>query len=220
VYFVVLAPDAGDPQANPYMRSAYAACKFLQFALPVAWLRFADPAALRPRRLNARGLITGLAFGVGVGVLVAVLYFGWFAGSPAGAELAGRVRYRMTLSGVNSPALYARFAVGLAVLHSLLEEYYWRWFVYGRLRIHLPRAAALILAGLAFMAHHVVILSVFFPTSHWSAVVPMSLATAVGGIFWAWLYDRSGSLAAPWLSHIVVDAVLCWVGYKLVFGMT
>lgn len=218
MYFVALAPNAADPQANPYMRSAYAACKFLQFALPVAWLRFADPAALRPRMPPARGLITGLGFGIGVAALVLLLYSSWLFGSPAGAELADRVRYRMALSGVDSPGRYLRFAAILSVVHSLLEEYYWRWFVYGRLRLHVPQLSALITSGLAFMAHHVVILGVFFPSSLWSAVLPMSLATAIGGIFWAWLYDRTRSIAGPWLSHFIVDSVLCWVGFRLVFG--
>ena len=108
-------------------------------------------------------------------------------------------------------------AAFLCVAHSLLEEYYWRWFVFGRLRLHVHPSLALVLAGLAFMAHHVVIIWVYFPGHFWSAVLPFSLGVAFGGIVWAWLYERSGSLLGPWLSHLVVDAALMAIGYRLVY---
>ena len=44
-------------------------------------------------------------------------------------------------------------------------------------------------------------------------------AVAVGGAFWAWLYQRSGSLAGPWLSHLVADAGIFFVGYQLIGDM-
>lgn len=46
-----------------------------------------------------------------------------------------------------------------------------------------------------------------------------SVSVAVGGVFWAWLYDRSGSLLGPWLSHLLVDAAIFTVGYGLVKAM-
>jgi hypothetical protein len=30
------------------------------------------------------------------------------------------------------------------------------------------------------------------------------------------LYRRSGSLYGPWLSHLLVDAAIFWIGYDLV----
>jgi uncharacterized protein len=42
-----------------------------------------------------------------------------------------------------------------------------------------------------------------------------SLSVAVGGAFWAWLYQRTGSLYGPWLSHLLVDAAIFLVGYDL-----
>jgi membrane protease YdiL (CAAX protease family) len=78
-------------------------------------------------------------------------------------------------------------------------------------------AVAIVLSGLAFMAHHVFILYVYMPGYFLTAVVPFSLCVAGGGVVWAWLYDRSGSLYAPWLSHAVVDAGLFVIGYDLFF---
>jgi membrane protease YdiL (CAAX protease family) len=108
-------------------------------------------------------------------------------------------------------------AAFIAVAHAALEEYYWRWFVFGRLRRHLAVGAAAVLSGLAFMGHHVLVLAVYFPGRFWGAAVPLSLAIAVGGVVWAWLYHRSGSLLGPWLSHVLVDAAIMLIGYDLMF---
>lgn len=45
----------------------------------------------------------------------------------------------------------------------------------------------------------------------------LTLAVAVGGAFWAWLYHRSGSLLGPWISHMLVDAAIFGVSYQLAF---
>ncbi len=219
LYFVVLSSDAGtDPRANPFMQAAYAASKLLQFGLPVVWLAAVDRGALRPRRPSLRGVGVGLAFGLAVGALAFGLYYGWLAGSPLFAGVPARIRAKVGEFGAATPAGFLLLAGFIAVVHSLLEEYYWRWFVYGRLRRHVPQAAALVVAGLAFMGHHVVVLGVYFPGWFWPAVLPLSLAIAVGGVVWAWLYERTGSLVGPWVSHLIVDATLMWIGYDLVFG--
>ena len=64
-------------------------------------------------------------------------------------------------------------------------------------------------------AAHVVVLGEFFkelPAVAWL----LSSAVAVGGVFWAWLYDRTGSLLGPWFSHLIIDAGIFWVGYELI----
>jgi len=72
--------------------------------------------------------------------------------------------------------------------NSVFEEYYFRWFVFGRMRSFLPLWPAAALSGLVFMAHHVVLLSVYLPGQFWTLTVPFSLCIAVGGAMWAWLY--------------------------------
>ena len=47
------------------------------------------------------------------------------------------------------------------------------------------------------------------------AVVPFSLAIAVGGAVWCWLYERTGSLLGPWLSHLIIDAAIFVVAWDL-----
>jgi membrane protease YdiL (CAAX protease family) len=100
-----------------------------------------------------------------------------------------------------------------------LEEYYWRWYVYGELRRGVPPGIALVVSGLAFSSHHVIILAVYLPGEYfWTLTMGLSSAVAFGGIFWAWLYQRTRTLLGPWLSHALVDAGLMCVGYDLLFA--
>ena len=45
------------------------------------------------------------------------------------------------------------------------------------------------------------------------------VAFGIGGAFWAWLYHRSESLYAPWISHCLVDLAIFLVGYDMVKGV-
>jgi membrane protease YdiL (CAAX protease family) len=128
-----------------------------------------------------------------------------------------RIRGKIEEFNCATPIRYVGLAAFLAVGHSLLEEYYWRWFVFGRLRRLLSLPSAATLSGLAFMAHHVIVLGQFFPNDFWTAAVPFSICIAGGGAFWAWLYNRSGSIYSPWLSHLLVDVAIMAIGYDLVF---
>ena len=154
-------------------------------------------------------------------VLAAVLagallaYHVWLA--PAGllAAAGKAAAARVGSFGISGPAGFAGMAVFYSAFHSLLEEYYWRWFVFGQLRRLMPLPAAVAVSSLAFTAHHVIVLAVYFGWRS-PATTVFSLAVAVAGAFWAWLYQRSGSLLGPWLSHLLADAAIFAVGYSLV----
>jgi hypothetical protein len=121
--------------------------------------------------------------------------------------------------GISSPAVYAGVALFYSLLHSLLEEYYWRWFAFERLRQAMALWPAIVVSSLCFMLHHVVVLGLYFGWNNpWTWV--FSFATAMGGGFWAWLYDRSQSIYGPWFSHLLIDAAIFGVGYDLIRSAT
>ena len=208
-YFVApLGPGSATPQV------AYAVGKTVQFGFPLVWLLLVlrEHVAWPFRR---RGLRVGLAFGFLVLAGMLVLYQQWLR--PAeffGPEVMQAIRAKVGRLNLNSSPRFIAVGVFYSLIHSLLEEYYWRWFVFGRLRTRLPRVPAIGVGSLGFMAHHVILLGTFFGwSSPWTWL--FSAGVAVGGAFWAWLYDRSGSLLGPWLGHVLVDAGIFLVGYDL-----
>jgi membrane protease YdiL (CAAX protease family) len=209
VYFVWAERfSAGVQQAT------YAAVKSLQFVVPAVWMWAVLHEPIRLQRPRRGGVGLGLAFGLATLVAAWLLYHQWLSGTPTFSSAAEQIRDKILSFGLDSAWKYAALGLFYSLLHSLLEEYYWRWFVFGQLRSLTSAWPAILVSAAGFTAHHVVILATFFGLA--SPAVPLlSLAVAVGGIFWAWLYERSGSLYGPWLSHLLVDAAIFVIGYDL-----
>ncbi|MCI0459236.1 MAG: CPBP family intramembrane metalloprotease [Gemmataceae bacterium] len=216
VYFFALASDGG--AANDLALVAYRAGKAVQFSFPLVYTWLFDREQLRPRAPTTNGLLLGVGFGLVVVALMFMLYHVWLRGTGlmdvAGREIVGKLREFQ----IATPSGFVLFGVFISVAHSLFEEYYFRWFIFGRLRKHIRLWPAVMLSAVAFMAHHVLVMAVYFPGPFNFALVvmPFALCVAVGGAAWAWLYERSESLLAPWLSHLVVDVGIMVIGYDLV----
>jgi membrane protease YdiL (CAAX protease family) len=216
-YFVVLG---GEPERyGPWVGRAYAIGKLIQFPFPLLYVVLID-RGWRPRfRWHWDGFAFALAFAALVDLGMAGLYFGVLRGTPLLAGTPEQIFAKLRGFAADTPATYVALGLFIAIVHSGLEEYYWRWFVFGWMRRYLSLGSAAVLSGLAFMLHHVVILAVYFPGRFWTLALPFSLCVAVGGIVWAWLYERTGTLLAPWLSHALVDAAILFIGYDLVRGL-
>jgi membrane protease YdiL (CAAX protease family) len=215
IYFVVLA--GGSEEVNPAVPAAYSVGKVVQFLFPAVYVWLTARDWLRPRAPTRDGLLLGLGFGLMVAACTFALYVVLRRHTAAFADTPALVEGMLQKFGMTSPGRYLAFAASFCIVHSLMEEYYWRWFVFGWLKRWTPLGVAIALSSLAFMAHHVVILSVYFPGRFWTAALPFSLCVAVGGAVWAWLYHRTQSLYAAWVSHLVIDAAIFAIGFDMVF---
>jgi len=213
LYFVLLARHAPALQ-----QTAYGIGKTIQFAFPLVWVLAIQRRRLQWKPPGTAGLLEGCVFGLMVLLAMFLLYHAWL--KPAGfldetSEAGRAIRDKVTGFGVASFPRYLVLGTFYSLFHSLLEEYYWRWFVFGQLRRLVSAPAAIVISSLAFMAHHVILLSIYFGWFSPTAIL-FSLGVAVGGAVWAWTYHRSDSLYGPWLSHLLVDAAIFIVGYDLV----
>jgi membrane protease YdiL (CAAX protease family) len=211
VYFVASNPD------DPLFRITYAASKVIQFALPIATLLFVARERLRSIRLSFRGVLHGLLVGFLTLTILLFVYSTVFRNTATLDGLVEVLRAKVAGFRLDSRSRFIVLTAFLSIMHSFLEEYYWRWFVHAGLREKLPPWAAIAISSFAFAAHHVVVLHVYFPDNLWSTTIPFSLGVAAGGACWAWLYDRHGSLAGPWLAHVLADVALMAIGYDLLY---
>lgn len=227
------------------LRTIYSLGKLAQFLFPLLWVfvvlrrwagarRAAEPGtplsgspgqsrpsdtaptSQMPKSRQGSGLLQAAVFAAAVLAAMVLGNHFWLRYTPMMHAAAAVVAARLKCYGVNTPSRFIILGLFYCAAHSGLEEYYWRWFVFGQLRRLLRLWPAVVISSLGFMAHHVLVLGTYFRGSWWAAVW-FSLAVAIGGAFWAWLFDRTRSLAGPWLSHALVDAGIFWVGYQLVF---
>lgn len=209
IFFVAVAD-----QPSWLQQTVAAVGKMVQFALPLVWWFGVRRMRLGLPKPSTAGMTIGIAFGC---VISAAIWIGyWQLIEPANwcPRLAGEVARKVTEIGCNTPLRFVLLGCFYVLIHSLLEEYYWRWFVFGGLRDYLPIPAAILISSAGFMAHHVIVLARFFGWQS-PATWLFSLAVGIGGAFWAWLYQRSGQLGAPWISHLIVDAGIFILGYQL-----
>lgn len=217
IYFSALKDSPGG-----WQQAAFGIGKLIQFGFPAAWVFLIERRRFSLERPTSRGLGIALTFGTFQIAAAFALYLLWL--KPAGIfdgpvqEMLAKLRG----FGLDSRLGFIALAVGYSLVHSWMEEYYWRWFVLNELqrkeRISelLPRhyAQALIISSIAFAAHHVIVLAGYFGwTSPWTYV--FSAAVAIGGAIFGWLYTRSRSIYAPWLAHAFADAAIFLIGYDL-----
>ena len=159
----------------------------------------------------------GRALGLGVATGASILGLMWLLLQTGVGEVvqqsAESIRQKTEALGVLDH--YWAFGCFIAFMHSLIEEYYWRWFVYGQLRHLVAQGAAHVAAGLAFAAHHIIVTTQYFPLA---LGVSLGLVVGVGGMIWSWMYERQGTLAGAWISHALVDLGILSVGHKLLFN--
>jgi len=210
VYFVVLAGRDSKLQTL-----TAAGGKVIQFGFPLVWVFLVLREPRKRPVWKWDGILLGAVFGLTVAsAMVALYHFGF---KPLGWFDAANVQIRDKVSGMGlaTTGKYLALSLFYPICHSLIEEYYWRWFVFGRLNQHVSLTTAIVVSSLGFMAHHVIVLATFFG---WDSPLTyfLSLCVAVGGAAWAWLYARSGSLIGPWISHMFVDGAIFLVGFDVV----
>ncbi|UCG32857.1 MAG: CPBP family intramembrane metalloprotease [Phycisphaerales bacterium] len=198
-YFVFLGE-------SPAARVVYAVSRAFLIAFPVTWFLLVERGRVRWPTWNTRAAALGAAFALLVGAAAWTLYQYWLN------EALDFTDVKRKAAALHVREHYVLFAAFLSLANSAVEEYYWRWFVFGRCRRHLALAGAAILSGLAFAAHHCIVLVVMFGSV---AGAGLTLGVAIGGVFWAWLYDRYGSLYASWISHLLVDVAVMSIGYRM-----
>ena len=189
--------------------AVYFGSKVLVNAIPVVWVFGVERRRFRWPRPNFSALRWGLGTGAIVGAFIVVLYHIAFAGRLDAEPLLAKA------GAYGAMDHFALFAVFLCLGNSGMEEYYWRWFVFGELRRVMRLPWAMILSALGFTLHHIVVLSAYFPDL--SLVVLFNAGVFAGGCIWAFVYHRCGSIYGPWLSHLMVDVAIMVVAHDLLF---
>jgi len=189
--------------------------KIAMVALPVIiWRR----AGLTRGELLAEGGLTGSRRGPGpVGLLSGAVVAGVVLAAWYGV-LAGRIgteAVRAKAASLGIVDYYLPFAAFVCLANSLLEEYFFRAFLLGRTRRLAQSRHLLALAnGAVFGLHHVFVLAAVVDSPVTVAV--LALGTVLGGYHWSMLRLRGYSIIDCWISHLMADAAIMWIGWEAI----
>ena len=188
----------------------FTAMKVWGVVFPLAWTVKYNSQALHVPQFTWQKVKVGLGWGI---LMFGVIIYAYF--------LFGRVinltaiRTKAVEVGITSPSLYLLGCVYWSFINSFIEECTWRGFVVSRCKVLVPDAIAVTLAALFFTLHHSIALYGY--THSWSIVLLGSLGVFIAGIVWAWCYDNYRSIAPGYISHILADLAIAFVGYQILF---
>ena len=188
----------------------YPILKLLMIATPVlVWLlsgRTAKEAKelVGWKRTNfLPGLVAG---GLMAGVILGA-YYAVFRSRLDPAPVTGKIRSLGVLE------YYWAMALVIALWNSLYEEYYWRGFILGEFRTRTDTLwGPCLLGGALFGIHHIFAL---LPAFELPVTVMCVLATMVAGGVWSWMRLRGNSILDCYLSHVLANIAVAWIGYDL-----
>ena len=191
--------------------SIFTAMKVWGVIFPLAWTVKYNSQALRLPKFIWQKIGVGLSLGI---LMFSIIISAYFLIGQQIIDLTA-IRAKATEVGITSPLLYLAGCVYWSFINSLIEECTWRGFVVSRCKVLFPEAIAIILAALFFTTHHSIALYGY--THSWSIVLLGSSGVFIAGIVWAGVYDHYQSIVPGYISHILADLAIAFVGYQLLF---
>ena len=206
-YFVILGEHATS-------RFVYGGAKLFTLVWPVLCIFLLFRTGFPNLNLRSKKHTRALPLGLFSGILIVTAMLFLMKTPVGGVVIDGAENIRKKTEQLGVMDHYWHFSIALSILHSLLEEYYWRWFVYGSLRKLFGVLTAIVLAGIFFAAHHLVVLTQFF-SLQWAFF--FSSAVAIGGMIWSLMFEKQQTLMGAWISHMLVDFGIFIIGYQVLY---
>jgi uncharacterized protein len=199
------------PWATPLTLVLYGAVKVYMILVPlwVLGLRFRVLFSL-----SWSDLRLGLLYGACGGCMIFLTYL-FLKDSYLPRDTSRLLVEKLKDFQIDTGLQYLFLAVFISLFNSFLEELFFRGFLFGELKRLIGQLISSIVTSAAFMIHHVFVLNKYLPNHFWDLVIPFSLAVFVAGLTWCTLFQRTGKLTIPWISHLVVDLVILGVGYEI-----
>ena len=187
-------------------------CQIWLLILPVIWLLKVENKPLQISQPNQFDWITGVIIGLLMFSIILTIYWlllrYWID-----VEII-QDRLDKILGQINRQH-FVIVGAYFIFINALIEEYFWRWFIYSRCEELVKSKLAVWLTALFFTLHHTIGLAVF---TNWQITLIGSLAVFIAGIVWSEYYRRYRSLWSNYFSHVIADLALHIVAWQVFFG--
>lgn len=161
-------------------------------------------------QVKKKPLLVGGALGFAVISLILGTYFLLFPYLDFSA-VEGQLDLRMNINESNFLAV----AVYIALCNSFLEEFYFRGFLFFRLKAVSSSGFAHIASAVIFSLYHVAIMVTWFD---WWVFALCMLALVIGGVLFNLLDEGTESLYPSWLTHACANVAINSIGAMLIYG--
>lgn len=158
-------------------------------------------------RGNRKGLL--LAFGLGAAVF-AVILGGYFLLSPY-FDFSNIASSLTASTGVNGNN-FIFVAIYISFINSLLEEFFFRGFLFSNLKNSTNRIFAHAASALLFSLYHTAMMIGWFSLPLFLLVM---VGLAAGGVIFNLLNEKGGTLFVSWIVHMFANFAINAIGFML-----
>ncbi|WP_077589486.1 CPBP family intramembrane glutamic endopeptidase [Planococcus lenghuensis] len=156
----------------------------------------------------------GLALSIGLGILSFACILLTYAVLQRFIDLERISADLQTDLGI-TPRTFIFVALYVTFGNSLLEEYFFRGFVFLEMYKEGYRTSAYVFSSVLFGLYHIAIFQSWFPLP----LMILALAGLIGVAFvFNWLDAKSGTFVNSWVVHIFADTAIVLIGFRI-FGI-
>lgn len=202
----IMAVVDGVIQPGYAVKSAIKISLFL--AVPFLVSRFCKELRFtRLFRFRREGLLPALGLGAAVyGVILGgyFLLWGWI-------DFSGIVDSLSSGAGVNKNN-FLFVSLYISFINSLLEEFFFRGFLFANLKDSAGRATAYGFSSLMFALYHVAMMIGWF---HPAVTLLLIAGLMVGGMIFNFLNEKQENICTSWLVHMFANFAINTIGFIL-----
>ncbi len=158
-------------------------------------------------KFNKRGFLYALLLGFG---LYALILGAYFTVRPF-YDFSGIAQSLSSDAGVTKEN-FLFVSLYISFVNSLLEEFFFRGFVFVNLKKHSTRALAYAVSSVAFSLYHVAMMIGWFNIGLFALVL---VALAVGGGIFNYLNEKHGNVYTSWFVHMFANFAINTIGFML-----
>ncbi len=186
-------------------------CQLWLLLLPIAWLFWVERKPVNISKPKQRDWITGVVIGLLMFCVILAAYSLFLSHWINVADVREKIQ---KIANINQDT----FKFGgfyFIFVNALIEEYFWRWFIFSRCEEVVPGKVAVLFSALFFMVHHTIGLAVL---TNWRVALVGSLAVFVAGALWSEYFRRHRSIWSNYFSHAIADLALHFVAWQVFFA--
>ncbi|MBN1525094.1 MAG: CPBP family intramembrane metalloprotease [Spirochaetales bacterium] len=172
-----------------------------------------QPSQIITEIKNCKKKIQSIAAGIISGIILfGVLFAGYQFFKNDLLQYASRGYGEADLAALRQ--LFFVYALFGCVFNTLIEELYWRRFVFGKLEQKTNTIVAAVVSAICFGIHHYIMLVFIFSLFY---VLLIGTLIVVAGFIWNILFSKYKTIIPGWISHAFVVAMLMIVIADVVY---